>query len=206
MDQFEAVKNLILTEVNIREIEYLKDTKGFLVKKIKPNFKTLGPKYSKLMKQIAAAIATFSQDDIYAFESNAGCKLTIEGQEIQLAAEDADILSEDIPGWLVASEGKLTVALDIKLTEELRYEGIAREFINRIQNIRKDSGFDVTDKITIDIKKHSAINDAVYNHKEYISAQTLALGLNLVDNLTEHDSKLVDIDEEVQTLIRIARI
>jgi isoleucyl-tRNA synthetase len=206
IDQFEAVKNLILTEVNVREVEYLKDTKGFLVKKIKANFKTLGPKYSKLMKQIAATIATFNQDDIYNFESNGGCKLSLEGQDVQLTSEDVEIMSEDIPGWLVANEGKLTVALDIQLTQELRYEGIAREFINRIQNIRKESGFDVTDKITIEIKKHDAINDAVYNHNEYISAQTLALSLKLVDNLANHDSKLVDIDEDIQTLIRIERI
>lgn len=204
--QFEAVKNLILAEVNVKEVDYLKDTKGFLVKKIKPNFKTLGPKYSKLMKQIAAAIASFTQDDIYAFEANGGCKILVDNQEIQLVLEDAEIMSEDIPGWLVASEGKLTVALDIKVTESLRNEGIAREFINRIQNIRKDSGFDVTDKIKIEIQKHDAINDALMSHKDYIAAQTLATGLQLVDNLHENNSRLVEIDEEVQTFILINRI
>lgn len=204
--QFEAVKNLIITEVNIKEIEYLKDTKGFLIKKIKPNFKTLGPKYSKLMKQIASAIGTFTQDDIYAFEQKGGCSLTFEGQTIELTNEDVEIFSEDIPGWLVANEGKLTVALDIKVTEELRQEGIAREFINRIQNLRKDSGFDVTDKIAIEIQKHEFINSALEAHKEYISAQTLALSLKLVDNLESNDSRQIDIDEEVQTLIRISRI
>jgi isoleucyl-tRNA synthetase len=203
--QFEAVKNLILSEVNVKEIEYLKDTKGFLVKKIKPNFKTLGPRYGKLMKQISNAVVSFTQEDIYNFESNNGRKLSLEGNEVELYLEDVEITSEDIPGWLVASEGKLTVALDIKLTEELRQEGIAREFINRIQNIRKDSDFDVTDKILIEIQKHDAINEAIETYKEYISAQTLAVGLNLVDNLKNNGSKLVDIDEEIQTLIRIER-
>ncbi len=206
IDQFEAVKNLILTEVNVKEVEYLKDSKGFLVKKIRPNFKTLGPKYGKLMKQIALAVGAFTQDDIYNFEANKGCSLTIDGQEVQLFTEDMEIASEDIPGWLVANEGKLTVALDVKVTESLRMEGIAREFINRIQNLRKDSGFDVTDKINIEIQKHELINEAIDNHHDYIKAQTLALSLNLVDNLQNHGSKLIDIDEDIQTLIKINRI
>jgi isoleucyl-tRNA synthetase/very-short-patch-repair endonuclease len=203
--QFEAVKNLILSEVNVKEVEYLKDTKGFLVKKIKPNFKTLGPRYGKLMKQISNAVVSFSQDDIFNFESKNGCTLIVEGQKVELFNEDVEITSEDIPGWLVASEGRLTVALDIKVTEELRQEGIAREFINRIQNLRKDSDFDVTDKILIEIQKHEAINDAIEIHKEYISAQTLAIELSLVENIKNNGSKLVDIDEEIQTLIRIER-
>jgi isoleucyl-tRNA synthetase len=204
--QFEAVKNLLLAEVNVKSVKYLEDDKGFLVKKIKPNFKVLGPKYSKLMKQIATVIGSFSQDDIYDFEKNNGRMIMVDGQQIYIGAEDVEIISEDIPGWMVANEGKLTVALDVMVTEELRQEGIAREFINRIQNIRKESGFDVTDKIDIDIKKHDSINEAVKNFKNYISSQTLAVNLKLVENLNENDSRLVEIDDEVQTLIRINRI
>jgi isoleucyl-tRNA synthetase len=203
---FEAVKNLIISEVNVKEVEYLADTKGILVKKIKPNFKTLGPKYSKLMKAISAAFAGFNQDDIYNYEKNGGCTLNLEGQEVILLPEDAEIMSEDIPGWLVASEGKLTVALDITITEELRNEGVARELINRIQNIRKDSDFDVTDRIHIEINRHPAINSGVEAFAEYIKAQTLAESLKLVDNLTEPQARLVDLDEENKTFIKVSRI
>jgi len=203
--QIEAVKNLILSEVNVKDIEYIKDTKGVLIKKIKPNFKTLGPRYGKLMKQISSVISGFTQDDIYDIEANKTRVLNIEGQEITITLEDVEITSEDIPGWLVATEGRFTVALDITITEELRNEGIARELINRIQNIRKESNFDVTDKIIIDIQKHEAINDAVMIHKNHIASQTLAQELNLVDNLSGNNSKLIEIDDEIQTLIHIER-
>jgi isoleucyl-tRNA synthetase len=206
IEQFEAVKGIILSEVNVKEMEYLRDTKGFLVKRIKPNFKSLGPKYGKLMKQIASAIESFTQDDINEFDKKGSCILKLNGQEIQISAEDVEITSEDIPGWLVSNEGKLTVALDIKITEELRYEGIAREFINRIQNIRKESGFEVTDKIKIEVQRHEAINEAIESHKDYIASQTLASALNLVDSLENHDSRVVEIDDDVQTLILINRI
>jgi isoleucyl-tRNA synthetase len=204
--QFDAVKNLILNEVNVKEVEYLQDTKGFLVKKIKANFKTLGPKYSKMMKQIAGAIALFTQDEIYDFEKNGGCNLIIEGQELKLLPEDVEIISEDIPGWLVANEGQLTVALDVTVTDNLRLEGVAREFINRIQNIRKDSGFDVTDKIEIEIQRHDAIDLALSTHSEYIKTQTLALSLKLVDNLQNINSREIDIDESIQTRISVLKM
>ena len=142
--QLDAVKNIILSEVNVKEIEYITDTTGVLVKKIKPNFKTLGPKYGKYMKQISTLIAAMEQSDIFDFEKNGRYQLNIGNESIDLSLEDVEILSEDIPGWLVANEGHLTVALDINVTKELKEEGIARELINRIQNLRKESNFDVT--------------------------------------------------------------
>jgi isoleucyl-tRNA synthetase len=206
IEQINAVKNLILTEVNVKDIEFIKDTKGVLVKRIKPNFKTLGPKYGKLMKGITTVIGNFTQDDIYAFEEKGGGTIVVDGQTIPLTLEDVEIISEDIPGWLVASEDKVTVALDIKITEELRQEGIARELINRIQNIRKESNFDVTDKIKIEIVKHDAINDAIENHRQYISSQTLAASLDMVDEIVNDNKKLVELVDEIQTFIRVERI
>jgi isoleucyl-tRNA synthetase len=151
--RFEAVKHLILGEVNVKELEYLKDTSGILVKKIKPNFKLLGPRYGKLMKDISVALAAYSQEEIQCFEASGTGEITAGGERIVLHEDDVEITSEDIPGWLVANEGKLTVALDVNITQELKDEGIAREFVNRIQNIRKDSGFEVTDKIAVEIQQ-----------------------------------------------------
>jgi len=135
-----------LLKLTSRKFEYIEDTASILVKKIKPNFKTLGPRYGKLMKEISNAIAALTPQEIAVFETLGTHQVTINGQEIVLKAEDVEIISEDIAGWQVANEGKLTVALDITVSDELRYEGIAREFVNRIQNIRKENGFDVTDK------------------------------------------------------------
>jgi len=203
--QLEAVKDLILGEVNVKELEYLKDSDGVLVKKIKPNFKSLGPKYSKLMKQIAAVIAKMSADDINTFEQAGEFTINVDGNEIVLVPEDVEIISEDIPGWLVTNEGRITVALDITITEELREEGVARELINRIQNLRKDSGFDVIDKIKLSIQKHDAINKAVEKYKGYIGAQTLASEIALVDKCNESGSVVVELDSDVETAIFIER-
>lgn len=205
-DKLDAVKKLILSEVNVKELEYISDTTGILVKKIKPNFKTLGPKYGKQMKGISAAVASFSQRDIATIEAEDKWNLNIDGIEVNLTLEDVEIMSEDIPGWLVASEGKLTVALDVTLTPELIQEGIAREFINRIQNLRKDSGFDVTDKISIEIQKHDAIVEAVDLHQHYIATQTLAQSIVWVEKLDESLSKEVEIDDDIKTLLKITRI
>ncbi|MBI9067052.1 MAG: isoleucine--tRNA ligase [Salinivirgaceae bacterium] len=204
--QVNAVKDIILAEVNIKEIEFLNDTSGVLVKKIKPNFKTLGPKHGKIMKQIAVVVAQMNQDDIATLEKNNGFSIKVADQEVFLATEDVEILSEDIPGWLVANEGSLTVALDITVTPELRNEGIAREFINRIQNIRKESGFEVIDKVNIQIVKHEAINEAIEIHANYIGAQTLAVNIELVDNLEQNNAKIVELDDIVSTLIRVEKI
>lgn len=202
--QLDAVKNIILSEVNVKEIEYITDTAGILIKKIKPNFKTLGPKYGKYMKQISALVAEMNQNDIYNFEKQGTYSLQIGTDTLELTLEDVEILSEDIPGWLVANEGRLTVALDINITKELREEGIARELINRIQNLRKDSDFNVTDKIDLRIGKHKEINEAVENFKAYIASQVLAENVTLVDK-AEDDAQAIEIDD-IQTFIKIQRM
>jgi isoleucyl-tRNA synthetase len=196
-EKFEAVKDLVLAEVNVKEVEYIDDTASILVKKIKPNFKTLGPRYGKLMKEISSAIAALTPQEIVAFENSGNHSVTINGQQIILTTEDVEIISEDIPGWQVANDGKLTVALDITVSDDLRYEGIAREFVNRIQNIRKENGFDVTDKITVLIEDHDFVREAVKRHAAYIGSQTLATAVNLVKKFTGNNIREVDIDEVV---------
>ena len=171
----EAVKSLIASEVNVKEVELIHDTTGVITKRIKPNFKTLGPKYGKYMKAIAALVATFTQEQIAAVESGELTTLDMGAESIEVSAADFEITSEDMPGWLVTSEGKLTVALDITLTPELEKEGVARELINRIQNIRKDSGLEVTDKIRVEVEDIETVHDAVSEHGAYIGQQTLAV-------------------------------
>lgn len=202
--QLDAVKNIILSEVNVKEIEYITDTTGVLVKKIKPNFKTLGPKYGKYMKQISALVGTMEQSDIFEFEKNGKFDLKIGDETLTLGLEDVEILSEDIPGWLVANEGRLTVALDINLTKELEEEGIARELINRIQNLRKESDFDVTDKINLFIGSHKGIDDAVEHFSAYIASQVLAENIELTDEKTP-EAKEIEIDE-IHTFLRIEKV
>jgi isoleucyl-tRNA synthetase len=204
--QVEAVKDIILAEVNIKDIEYLDDTSGVLVKKIKPNFKTLGPKYGKIMKQIAGVVAQMNQEDIATIERTNQFPITINDQEVVLTSEDVEILSEDIPGWLVANDGALTVALDITVSSELKDEGIAREFINRIQNIRKENGFEVTDKINIQIVNHEAINNAINTHSKYIGTQTLAQSINLVEQLEQNRATIVELDDAVTTFILVEKV
>ena len=193
--KFEAVRDLILAEVNVKEVEYIDDTASIVVRKIKPNFKTLGPRYGKLMKDISNAISAFTPQEIAAFENNGKHAVNINGQEIILTTEDVEIISEDIPGWQVANDGKLTVALDITVSDELRYEGIAREFVNRIQNIRKDAGFDVTDKITVLIEDNDFVREAVKRHSSYIGSQTLATSVSLAKNFEADNVKEVEVDE-----------
>ena len=205
-EKFEAVRNLILTEVNVKDVEYIQDTSGILVKKIKPDFKALGPRYGKLMKSIAAAISKMSQEEIAKLEKEGQFKLEADGQAVELGLDDVEIVSEDIPGWLVANDGKLTIALDVTITDELRNEGIARELVNRIQNIRKESGFDVTDKINIEIQRKEQLNNAVQEHKEYIGTQTLASGIELVDDIDPEKAREVEIDENLKTLLKVERI
>lgn len=170
-----AVKGLILSEVNVKQLELIEDTTGIITKRIKPNFKTLGPRYGKYMKQIAAMTAEFSQERIARIESAPETVLDLGGEQITVTPADFEITSEDMPGWLVSTEGKLTVALDITLTDELRAEGAARELINRIQNIRKESGFEVTDKIRVEIEAKPAVEQALAGFSDYIAAQTLAV-------------------------------
>jgi len=196
-EKFEAVKDLILAEVNVKEVEYIDDTASVLVKKIKPDFKRLGPKYGKLMKEISTVITSLTPQEIVAFENSGNHRTTLNGQEIILTTEDVEIISEDIPGWQVANEGKLTVALDITVSDELKYEGIAREFVNRIQNIRKENGFDVTDKITVLIEDIDFVREAVNRHAEYIGSQTLATTVTLSGEFNGNDIREVEIDDVV---------
>lgn len=202
--QLEAVKDLILSEINVKELEFLTEGSHIISKKIKPNFKTLGPKYGKMMKQISGAINQFTQKDIALLESNGTYNLSIGNEQIAITTEDVDIMSEDIPGWLVANEGNVTVALEITVSEELRQEGIAREFINRIQNLRKESDFEVTDKINLRILKNEAYNDAVMNYRDYIANQTLTASLTLVDQIDQQKAKAIDIDE-INALVEIEK-
>ena len=200
--RLKAVEHLILSEVNVRELEYLKDATGVLVKRIKPNFKTLGPKYGKQMKAIAQVLAGYAQEDIAAFEINQGATLELDGT-VHLTPQDVDIATDDIPGWTVATDGNLTVALDVTLTEELKQEGIARELVNRIQNLRKDSGLDVTDRIDIRIGSHPQIAAALETNLDYICSETLAERLELVDSLPS--GLEVDLDDELSTHIAIQK-
>ena len=192
-EQINAVSNLICSEVNVKEIEFMEASNNILVKRIKPNFKTLGPKYGKIMKAISAAVAEFSQEDIAKIETEGKYNLTVEGQPVELLISDVEIATQDIPGWVVANEGSLTVALDITISKELKEEGIARELVNRIQNIRKDSDFEVTDKILVDLGANAEWNDAVKNYMDYICSETLTATLSLVDSVVSADKQSIEI-------------
>ena len=201
----EGVSELIKGEVNIKEIELIENTAGLITKRIKPNFKTLGPKYGKQMKQISVVVSTFTQEQISELEANNGINIEINGEQLPLVIEDFDITSEDMPGWLVASEGKLTVALDITITPELKLEGVARELVNRIQNIRKDSGFDVTDKIKVEIESSDLVNGSIEVYSEYIASQTLAI--SVAGSETPNGDFITEIEIDEQTIkIAVTRI
>jgi isoleucyl-tRNA synthetase len=178
-----AVSDLIKHEVNVKEIELLDDASGILVKQIKPNFKVLGPRFGKDMKAIANAVINFTAEDINKIEQNGHLEVDINGKNITLEREDVEITSQDIEGWLVANEGVLTVALDVTISESLRQEGIARELVNRIQNLRKDSGFEVTDRIDVMLQKDEQIINAVDANMSYIKSETLTTKLEIIDNL-----------------------
>ncbi|WP_339607855.1 isoleucine--tRNA ligase, partial [uncultured Roseivirga sp.] len=190
----EAVQDLIMTEVNVKAVEYIDDASGILVKKVKPNFRTLGKKFGPQMKLVAAAIGQWTKTEIAEIEKNGSINISLDGEPASLLLEDVEISSEDIPGWSVASEGKVTVALDISITDELRAEGIARDFVNRIQNLRKDMGLDVQDKINIQVAKNEAlINEALTANAAYVCEETQALSLNVVESIS--DAQSVEIDE-----------
>ena len=189
-EHIEAVKNLIMNEVNVKELKFV-DSSGVLVKKVKCNFRTMGKKFGKLMKGIAAQMATLSQEQISELEGKGCLCLTVENQEITVEAVDVEIISEDIPGWLVSNDGNLTVALEIELTDELRKEGMARELINRIQNLRKSEGLEITDRISITISSNEQSDAAITSFAEYIKEQVLADRIEILDN----DGEEVDFDE-----------
>jgi isoleucyl-tRNA synthetase len=181
--EIEAVSDLIKSEVNVKEIELLDDASGVLLKRIKPNFKVLGPRFGKDMKEITRAVALMNQEDIQKIERQGEIMLALENKSINLQLEDLEISSQDIEGWLVASSGSLTVALDVTINEELKKEGIARELVNRIQNLRKESGYEVTDKIDIKILKDGLLEKAVVSNMNYIKTETLAADLNFEESL-----------------------
>lgn len=204
--QLQGVENLILAEVNVKELEYLDDSSTILVKRIKPNFKTLGPRFGKSMKEVSSAIAAMSQQDISSLERNGTFTINIENIPTNITTNDVEILSEDIPGWLVANEGRFTIALDVTVTNELRQEGLARELINRIQNLRKDAGFEVTDKVKISILRHESLTQAIELHKEYIAGQTLAKEICFVDSLPCGSASNIELDTDLITTIKVEKI
>ena len=202
-EDFHHMKELILSEVNVKELELLTEGTALLVKNIKPNFKTIGPKYGKQMKDIASLVAQFSQQDITEIEKTGKWSTVIDACEINLEMEDFEISAQDIPGWLVASEGGITVALDTTLSPELKNEGIAREIVNRIQNLRKDSAFDVTDRILLKINTSEAIQTAISANKSYICDEVLANEISF--EALPNSAFCTDIEAEKDTYIAIQK-
>ena len=178
-----AIADLVKHEVNVKEVELLEDASDILVKQIKPNFKALGPRFGKDMKLIANAIQNLQPEDIKQIEEKGELGIEINGKSINLERNDVEITSQDIEGWLVANQGAVTVALDVTISETLKEEGIARELVNRIQNLRKDSGFELTDRIEVYLQVADGIENAIKQNKEYIKLETLTDELHLVSRL-----------------------
>ncbi|RYJ39381.1 Isoleucine--tRNA ligase [Flavobacterium anhuiense] len=200
--EIEAISDLVKAEVNVKEIELLDDASGILVKQIKPNFKALGPRFGKDMGLISKEIQGFSAEQINQLDKQGTLDIVIAGNSVTLSLEDVEITSQDIEGWLVANSNGITVALDITLTEELKNEGIARELVNRIQNIRKDSGFEVTDKIKVQIKRDGILEDAVSKNEDYIKSETLTDELVFADTL--ENGTEIEFDD-IRTIILISK-
>lgn len=203
--RLDAVQDLILSEVNVKEIEFLSDENSMLVKTIRPNFKLLGKRFGAQMKQVAAAISKLSQEDIRQAEGQGSINIAIEGSEHNIALDELEISTKDIPGWTVASENGITVALDVTVTEALRQEGLARELVNRIQNLRKDSGLEVTDKIQLRVESHPILDSAIDNNLDYICAETLAGSVEVVQKIDSASHTEVEIEENVRTRIAISK-
>jgi len=205
-EQLEKVKNLVLGEINVKEVEFITNTEGLITKKIKPNFKTLGKKYGKMMKDIAAAFAQFGQSDISKIEAAGTYTFALAQGEVVLEPADYEITSEDMPGWLVASEGKLTVALDITITDSLRKEGVARELINRIQNLRKEKDFEITDRVEVKICGRDDVEDSLAEFAGYVCEQTLCESIQLVDALEDADDVEWGNDEVLRISIKLLNL
>ena len=203
--QLEKISHLIMSEVNIKGIEFLAPDNNILVKNVKPNFKTLGRKYGKQMKQIQAYFANMTQDEIHAFERNNGTHLDVDGVDVELTLEDALISTQDIPGWAVTSEGNYTVALDMTITEELFNEGLARELVNRVQTLRKNTGLEVTDRIEIFVAHNEKLDPAVEQYKAYICGETLAEAIYLTDSVTGEDVLEDELTENVKVILSIQK-
>jgi len=202
----EAVKDIILAEVNVKELEFVTEEEAHIVKNLKLNFKTLGAKCGKHMKTVQAFAKDNGETIIAGIEKTGQFKMNVEGEEIVLEGEDVEIIPVDIPGWKVANSGQITVALDVTLSESLKEEGLARELVNRIQNLRKDSGLDVTDKILVKIQQNDALDTAIQNNLNYICAETLTGDLQVVQNLSAATANSVEVDELVSTLISIEKL
>jgi isoleucyl-tRNA synthetase len=204
-EAIQAVQTLILNEVNVKTLNYVDNTTEILVKRVKPDFKKLGPRYGKIMKDLATSIASLSKQDIADLESKGKLSIPVNGQTAEISTDDVEIISEDIPGWLVANEGKWTVALDITVTDELKKEGVARELINRIQNLRKSYGFEITDKIKVYIQSDTRIKDVVtkleYNY--YIRKQVLAQSVYLAVIM---EGEAINLDDDFQLFVKIERL
>ena len=202
-NEIEAVSDLIKNEVNVKEIQLLEGASDILVKKIKPNFKTLGPKHGRLMKEISNVVSNLNAEEIKKLEQTGNIELVVNEKSIIFEIDDFEIVSQDIEGWLVAHEGALTVALDIVIDKNLKDEGISREFVSKIQTMRKSSGFEVTDRINIFIQEHSSITDAIENNINYIKSETLAKDLKILEELKDGDEISFD---EIETKISINKI
>jgi isoleucyl-tRNA synthetase len=202
-DNITHVKDLILSEVNVKELRLLEEGSGVLVKSIKPNFKTIGPKYGKQMKAIAALVGKMTTEDISDIEKKQGWTGDIDGENVVLDINDFEILAQDIPGWLVSTEGGLTVALDSTITEELKAEGIARELVNRVQNLRKDSGLEVTDKIRLTVECANEIQTAIAQNEEYVCNEVLATEISF--GSFDGEALIVDLVEEGDAKIGLIR-
>jgi isoleucyl-tRNA synthetase len=198
--EVDGVKALILSEINIKELEYVTDASGLLKKGAKANFKTLGAKLGKDMKDAAAMIAGFTNEQINALEKTGALAVTLNGNNYSITPEDLVITTEDLPGWKVATEGALTVALDVSLNDALLAEGTARDLVNRIQNLRKDKDFNVTDRIAVRIERHPAIEAAVAQFGEYIKEEVLANSLSLTDGL---NGETVELNDDVSLVMAV---
>jgi len=201
--QVEEVKDLILAEVNVKDLEYITDTSGIVTKKIKPNFRTLGRRLGKQMKDAVQIINGLGQEDIQQIEAQNRYQLSINGDTFDLTLEDFEIITEDIPGWQVANDGPLTVALDVTITDELEAEGMARDLVNRIQNIRKDKDFEVTDKIAIAVEQHEAVSAAIAQFGDYIKSETLALSLGTAAAI--ENGEAIELPGEVKLQISVQK-
>ncbi|MBN2729653.1 MAG: isoleucine--tRNA ligase [Bacteroidales bacterium] len=199
------VQDIILAEVNVKDMEFLMEDSDFLVKKMKPDFKALGPRFGKQMKELAALISQSGAKEIRELEQEGKLKFNISIGEAEITLEDVEIITEDIPGWVVANEGSLTVALDITLSDELKEEGFARDLVNRIQNLRKEKDFSVTDKITVEIESMDIINSAINNNFSYICNEILATKLEIKDSLSQTEAEEIEIGEDIRVKISIQK-
>ena len=204
-NQIKKVEHLILHEVNVKEISFVEDSEGVLVKRIKPDFKILGPKYGKIMKSVAARISDFTQKEISTLEKEESMLLRIEDQDVEIKLSDVEIFADDIPGWVVTNQGALTVALDITVTEELKQEGYARELVNRIQNYRKESQLDVVDTISIDLQSHSELDASFNKFESYIKSETLCTRLNIVSTISADVKTTFEIAENLEIEVAIRK-